>query len=230
MRSQRISALGKALSDPNRAEILCVLHSGRARTAGELAAHVGLAPSTTSRHLAELVDRGLVVVEPSGRHRYFRLRSHEISDLLGVIDTMDLPHPSAAVSRRNTGIAVARTCYDHAAGALGVGIFRSMTRDGLLDLTDDGPRLTALGHARLRSLGVDTQHLGTLRRPLVRACLDWEQQTHHLGGSAAGALLRAMLERGWLARRGEARILTVTDLGARNLDQHFQVVIGRAIR
>lgn len=43
-------------SDPSRLAIL-----------GRLAAHVGLATSTVSRHLACLRDRGLVTARPEGR-------------------------------------------------------------------------------------------------------------------------------------------------------------------
>ena len=82
----RVVNFGTALGDPSRARILAALGSGRAHTAGELARWASLAPSTTSHHLSVLIDAGLVTVESAGRHRYFRLRSSEIANLLEHID------------------------------------------------------------------------------------------------------------------------------------------------
>jgi len=220
MRSVRISALGKALADPSRAEVLCVLSTGNPRTAGQLAAYVGLAPSTTSRHLGVLVDAGLLSVEASGRHRYFRIRSPEVAELLGTIDVMDLPTPSPTASFRSTDITIARTCYDHLAGDVGVGLFEAMVSSDLIE-TDGAPRLTGRGHAALRELGIDTEALGSLRRPLVRGCLDWERQTQHLGGAIGGALFATMLNQRWLERRPDRRVVAITPFGERSLRDRF---------
>ncbi len=51
MQVRRMAALA---ADPTRAEILTTLMDGRAHTGGELARHVGVAPSTASEHLAGL--------------------------------------------------------------------------------------------------------------------------------------------------------------------------------
>ncbi len=224
MQSAQLASLGRAIGDPARAEILTVLAAGRPRSAGELAAIVGLARSTTSRHLSLLLDAGLVAVDPSGRHRFFRLRSAEASELLNLVAMMDLPKSPTIGRRRRDQILTARTCYDHLAGGLGVAIFGSMTERGLLDPPDDeGPRLTAVGHAFLRNLGVDTEQLGLQPRPLTRACLDWEQRTHHLGGGAGAALLRVMLAKRWLRRDGASRAVAVTPAGASALSREFDI-------
>ncbi len=228
MRSVQISALGRAIADPNRAEVLCVLEGRSPRTAGQLAAHLGLAPSTTSRHLSELVDAGLVEFDAAGRHRYYRLRSHEVSDLLRTIDAMDLPARSVIRTRRGNEITTARTCYDHLAGDIGVRVFQSMIAKGWIEApTDQPPRLTATGHARLRALGIDTEWLGAQRRPLVRGCLDWEQRTRHTGGGLGSALLSVMLREKWLTRGRDDRVVAVTPFGVRQLSDHFDVDVGR---
>ena len=49
----------QALSDPARREILVFLRE-RPRTAGEIAAHLGMAPAAASYHLARLKKAGLV--------------------------------------------------------------------------------------------------------------------------------------------------------------------------
>lgn len=222
MRSDRLAAVGRALGDPSRAAILTALASGRPRSAGELAAVAGLARSTTSRHLAVLVDAGMIEVDPSGRHRFFRLKSPEIAELLNLIDVMHLPEPSTTRRRRSSTLVEARTCYDHLAGSLGVAIYEWMLATQKIDPPDEhGPRLTATGHTFLRQLGVDTAELGAQPRPLARACLDWEQRRHHLGGGTGAALLLTMLTRGWLERSTTSRAVTVTPAGEAALDRYF---------
>jgi ArsR family transcriptional regulator, cadmium/lead-responsive transcriptional repressor len=59
-------------SDPNRLAILRHLMLGEHRVV-DLTAHLGLAQSTVSKHLACLRDCGLVVSRPEGRASLFRL-------------------------------------------------------------------------------------------------------------------------------------------------------------
>src|SRR5436305_458131 len=73
------------LADLRRADlvrILLTLGDGRALPAGTLAAEAGVAPSTASGHLAQLVDGGLLRVEPNGRHRYYRLAGPRVGRLI----------------------------------------------------------------------------------------------------------------------------------------------------
>jgi DNA-binding transcriptional ArsR family regulator len=60
------------LSDPSRLAILRHLTLGEHRVV-DLTAHLGLAQSTVSKHLACLRDCGLVVSRPAGRASLFRL-------------------------------------------------------------------------------------------------------------------------------------------------------------
>ena len=229
MRSARVAAVGKALSDPSRAEILCLLSSGTPRTAGQLAAHVGLAASTTSRHLAELVDGHLLRVEVSGRHRYFSLYSADIIDLLTMIDRMDLPKTASGGIRHRAPIATARTCYDHLAGDLGVNLYRSLVADGLIKVDPTGPpHITSAGHAKFTKLGIDTAELDIARRPAVRGCLDWQEQQHHLGGGLGRALLSMMLDQGWLKPQADRRVLLVTSRGKQKFTAAFSLEVGLA--
>ena len=61
------------LADPTRAGMCLALIDGRAWTAGELATATGVARSTASEHLDQLVAGGLLAEERQGRHRYLRL-------------------------------------------------------------------------------------------------------------------------------------------------------------
>lgn len=224
--TSRVSVVGTALADPKRAEILAALVSGTAHTAGELANAVGLAPSTTSRHLSRLVDTGLLTVEPSGRHRYFRIASKDVADLLEWIDGMELPETNPPQRPRpGSELSYARSCYDHLAGELGVSLYQAMVNLDLLLDTPDQPTLTPAGGKHLHDLGIDVDELTNKRRPLTRACIDWTQRTHHLGGAVGVALLQHMLTEQWLRRSRDGRVLKLTDHGRTAFLHHFDLKI-----
>ncbi len=208
------------LADDTRAEILTVLMDGRAHTGSELARHVGVAPSTTSEHLSKLLDAGLVAVEPQGRHRYFRLASRDIAELLetlGASPTLTpAPRPSAP-----TALAFARTCYDHLAGELAVRIYDHLVAQAHLDEADDRLALTPSGLRLFDSIGVDTQAIGSSKRPKARRCLDWTERRHHLAGAAGAAFLDALLANRWVTHGPRPRSLLVTNAGIKAMTTSF---------
>ena len=61
--------------------MLLALMAGRALTAGELAYAARIAPQTASAHLGKLVG-ALLALEKQGRHRYFRLASPPVAEVL----------------------------------------------------------------------------------------------------------------------------------------------------
>ena len=56
-----------------------------------------------------------------------------------------------------------------------------------------------------------------LPTPLLRFCVDWSEQRHHLGGRLGADLLTQFLSAGWVARRPRHRAVDLTDLGADRL-------------
>src|SRR6476469_10429768 len=70
------ACLFHGLSDPSRLSILRHLMLGEHRVV-DLTAHLGLAQSTVSKHLACLRDCGLVVSRPAGRASLFSLSHPE---------------------------------------------------------------------------------------------------------------------------------------------------------
>lgn len=62
----------KALADPTRRALLDRLRGGPA-TAGELAAGFAMSRFGVRKHVAQLVEAGLVLVEERGRERWHRL-------------------------------------------------------------------------------------------------------------------------------------------------------------
>ncbi|MEI2810834.1 MAG: metalloregulator ArsR/SmtB family transcription factor [Nocardioides sp.] len=82
------SCLFHGFSDPSRLAILQHLALGEHRVV-ELTAHLGLAQSTVSRHLACLRDCGLVVSRPEGRASVFSLTHPDaLLDLLAAAERL----------------------------------------------------------------------------------------------------------------------------------------------
>src|SRR6185437_2433932 len=147
--------LAGLLADETRATFCLALLDGRAWTAGELARHARVAPSTATEHLHRLIKGGFLVEDRQGRHRYVRLAGPSVAALVEDLSSHLTPDPPARTLRAATvasAMARARTCYDHFAGRLGVAIADAMTGAGLLD-QDSGIALTAGGHGSPTSSG-----------------------------------------------------------------------------
>ena len=79
-----LDAVFAALGHAQRRHILLVLHArGDSMTAGEIADRFDCTWPTTSRHLRQLEDAGLVTVEKSGRERVYRLATDRIAAVVG---------------------------------------------------------------------------------------------------------------------------------------------------
>ncbi|MCF2532384.1 ArsR/SmtB family transcription factor [Yinghuangia soli] len=216
----QLAALAALLADPTRAAICLALLDGRAWTGGELARHAGVAPSTASEHLTQLVAGGLLVEERQGRHRYVRLVDAQTAQLIEDLAAFagPPPEPAPTLRARSAGeaLARARTCYDHLAGRLGILITDAMTERGLLS-QEAGFALTSDGLGWFAAQGIDLPAARAGRRPLARPCLDWTERRPHLSGLSGAALCEHALSAGWCVRIGSQRALKVTDDGTRQL-------------
>ncbi|MBN6039921.1 helix-turn-helix transcriptional regulator [Amycolatopsis sp. 195334CR] len=216
--SAELAGLAGLLADRTRAAFCLALLDGRAWTAGELAAHAGVAPSTASEHLHRLIEGGLLVQRKQGRHRYVQLAGPEaarlIEDLVGFLGPPKSGKQSLRAVSASAALARGRTCYDHLAGRLGVAISDAMTGRGLLNQVD-GFAVTEAGLGWFeRELGADLAVWRGSRRPLAKACLDWTERRSHLAGSAGAFVCRVSLERGWVKRIGSGRAVRVTPAGS----------------
>ncbi|RLL69378.1 winged helix-turn-helix domain-containing protein [Streptomyces sp. Z26] len=212
-----LARLAGLLADPTRARFCLALLDGRAWTAGELARLAGVAAPTASGHLDRLVGGGLLAEVRQGRHRYVRLADPGLAQLVEDLAAHAGPPPVPPGPRglrrasADAAMARARTCYDHLAGGLGVGLTDALLRRGLL-AESAGFAVTDAGLAWFRRRGVEfAPRPGG--RPVARACLDWTERRTHLAGQAGAALCAYALADGWCARVGTARALRVTPRG-----------------
>ncbi|MFJ2394346.1 ArsR/SmtB family transcription factor [Streptomyces sp. NPDC087843] len=210
-----LAALAGMIADETRAVFLLALLDGRAWTAGELARHAEVAPSTASEHLGRLVAGGLLTEERQGRHRYVRLADSRVAQLVEDLAAQVAPGAterprSLQAAGAGSAMARGRTCYDHLAGRLGIALTDALTQRGLLR-QDTGFALTDAGLRWFDTTGIALNRTG--RRPLSRACLDWTERRPHLAGTAGAALCRHALDARWCVRIGSERAVKVTPEG-----------------
>lgn len=218
-----IAAAAALIADPTRAAFLDELLDGRALPAGELARRAGVTASTASNHLAKLIEGGLVSVERSGRHRYFRLASPTVAQALEALSAVAPAKPVRSLRQSQVAEALrsGRTCYDHLAGVLGVRLTQTLVESGSLTSNDSGFELTPAGESRLTEFGIDLPAARRSRRAFAPRCLDWSERRHHLAGALGAALLHRFLDLGWIARADSSRAVQVTPVGQSGLLETF---------
>ena len=222
------STVAKLLASPARSAVVDALMEGRPLTAGELARIAGVRASTISEHLGELLDGGLVAVITEGRHRYYRLSSAEVADALEAFSRIcpATPVRSLRQSVGDRSLRLARLCYDHVAGALGVTILDRMLGYGwLVGVAGPDFEVTEPGTQALAKIGVDLESCRHARRHFARPCLDWSERRPHLAGALGAAVTRALLDRQWLRSAGTGRGLQLTSLGEHGLRSTFSIRI-----
>jgi len=200
--------------------MLLALMDGRALTASELAGVAGVTPQTASGHLSQMVRAGLLAPERQGRHRYFRLASAAVAQmvesLMQVASQLEPPRRALVTGPRDKALRTARTCYDHIAGRLGVALADALVAGGHAELGPDAGEVTERGFAFLAGVGIDLAPQPGARRTgrvLCRPCLDWSERRPHLAGRLGAALCVHSLEAGWIRRGDAARVLTITPKG-----------------
>ncbi|HTV38217.1 MAG TPA: helix-turn-helix transcriptional regulator [Xanthobacteraceae bacterium] len=226
----RMAEVAALIGDPARANILAALMGGQALTAGELVYAAGVSPQTTSGHLARLTDGFLIACVKQGRHRYYRIATPRVAEMLeGIMAVVaDAPPRHRPLSKIDEAMRNARTCYDHVAGKLGVGMTDALCALGHVTLSGDGGEVNESGVTFFQKLGVDLQSARSRRRIFCRPCLDMTERRPHLGGSIGAALAQRCFDLGWIERMRDGRALAVTASGRRGLSETFGLSLERA--
>lgn len=228
-----LARVAAVIGEPTRARMLCSLLDGHARTGTELAIAAEVGASTASVHLQKLVAAQLVQVTAQGKHRYYSLQGPSVARALEGLSVV----AGEGLLRRKfepstpSRLRAARTCYDHIAGALGVGLHDRMramdwiTADG--NSLRSGYELTRKGAAALATMGIDVDAMLATRRRFAFACLDWSERRPHAGGALGAALLAIALRRKWVVQDLDSRALEITARGRREMMSTFGVRVWR---
>ena len=219
-----ITRIAELIGEPARIRMLAALLNGEGHSASELAMAAAVSPQTASSHLAKLMDGGLIQSQRHGRQRHFWLKNTDVATAIEALGALAPPQAAAAIPE----LRFARTCYDHLAGVLSIGLRDELLRRDLLRKAHHGEFvLTERGEQFLRRFEIDTTRLRGLRRSFARTCLDWTERHHHIGGALGAALLSRFFEMRWIARIRNSRAVRITHEGEVQFERMFGVRCAR---
>jgi DNA-binding transcriptional ArsR family regulator len=212
-----IAITAALIGDPARANMVMALMSGHSLTMGDLAAEAGVTLSTASVHLAKLEFSGIVVSQKVGRSRYFHLANPDVAHCIEALVTVAARagHRRTRPGPREESMRSARSCYDHLAGRIAVGLFERWIAQGVLRWRGGAVYLTGKGRQYLAGRGIEVESLERSKRPLCRTCIDWSERRHHLGGAIGAAVLVHVVEQGWAERVPRSRTVRFSAPGER---------------
>ncbi len=122
MNDLNIYTITAAIADPLRLSIMIYLMRGEATYAG-IQQHLDASQSNLSNHLAVLYKANLIRKINKGRRNSYEIASRDAAQLIELLQNMQKVPVNKTVVKN---IAIARTCYDHIAGKLGVSIFKAL--------------------------------------------------------------------------------------------------------
>jgi len=221
-----ISGIAAAIGKPARIRILNCLLDGRARTSTELAVVANVTPSTTSVHLNRLKTECLVKVLAQGKHRYYSLRDADVARALEALSIVATGSRERFVANTPSRLVIARTCYDHIAGKLGVMLHNRFKAMGWLSISSrkgNSCDLTIDGVKGFESLGIDLEETRAAHRRFAYECLDWSERQPHLAGGLGAALLRIARKRKLVVEDLDSRALSITSQGRREILKRFAI-------
>ena len=217
----RLSGVASAIAEPARTRMLCCLMDGHARTSTELAVVAQVSPSTASVHLARLKEQNLVQVLAQGKHRYYSLAGGDVAAALEALMRVAGVPRLEFIPTTPERLRQARTCYDHMAGTIAVGMHDYMTRQQWLVTGANGYLLSVEGAAAFAELGLDMDGVRKSRRRFACSCLDWSERRPHLGGALGAALMAMLVKDGWIERDLDSRALAITRAGKSRFKRVF---------
>jgi DNA-binding transcriptional ArsR family regulator len=225
MNDLNIYNITSAIADPVRLSIMVYLLRGRA-TYAQLQQHIDVSQSNLSNHLGILYKAKLVNKIANGRRNSYEIASSDAAQLIELLQNMQ--RSSSTPRPEIKKIVLARTCYDHLAGKLGVSIFNSLADQNAIiydrPIADPAyfSKEITLGinaEKTFRAFGVDISGISPTNRKFAYACLDWTERRPHLAGALGAAVCRAMIEQKWITRHEEKRVIAITDSGKKALKE-----------
>lgn len=223
-----MAEIAALVGDPARANMLTALLGGQSLSASDLAWHAGVTPQTASGHLARMAAAQLITVTALGRHRYYKLASPKVAQMLETIYQVagDQPSPRRRLpSYVDTAMREARTCYDHLAGELGVAVAEALVAERYLVLNDEAGVVTRRGRNFFGDFGIDLEAIGQQRRCFCRICIDLTERRPHVAGALGAAFCDRCFTLGWIARVKDSRAVAVTRKGAAGLHERLGITI-----
>ncbi|UUZ96568.1 winged helix-turn-helix domain-containing protein [Paenibacillus sp. P25] len=218
-----ITTVASLIGDPTRAAMLMALADGQAPPAGELARIAKVTPQTASAHLTKPLEGNLIAVEAWSRHRYYRLANADVAQALESLAAVAPPGPVRSLRQSDQAriLSSGRTCYDHIAGKLGVGVTRALVAKGYVEEREEGYLLTAGGQEWFANLGMKASR----KHKVIPHHIDWTERVRHLAGPVSVEMTKRMFELGWITRGEVRRSALLTESGRSALYEQLGAVL-----
>lgn len=217
----KFADMATMIGERGRAMMLWNLLDGKAYTAGELAASANISPQSASNHLSKLIGAKLLAVEKQGRHKYYRFADEKVAQAIENMAAL-LPFEynlAQTKEQKPDGIKLARTCYDHLAGKIGVEITNAMLKKGIIKKANKEYSVSDFGKKWFNEIGVDIEEARQMKRKFAFPCLDWSERKHHLAGALGAAFLTSIIEKDWIRKKKDSREVIITGRGERELNK-----------
>lgn len=220
------ASIAAECSSPVRLMILrLLLEEGESRVR-IMAEQLGVGESALSNHLKRLRDAGIVRVARSGRTATYSIADPRVGDVVASLLSAAGLAPEYPVIDAGTGLAHARSCYDHLAGEVGVKLTRGLIAaeaitvsaggEGGGEVVDVGPNAEKC----FAKLGAGLTGLPANRKQSF-LCDDWSHGDRHLAGALGAVLLQGLISKGFVASVPGSRELTVTETGEKVLAEFY---------
>ena len=89
--AEQAAALLKAMSNPKRLLLLCMLCGSPGTSAGDLARATGLSPSATSQHLAKMREEGLIGSQRDAQRILYFIKNAAVNSLIATLKNVYCP-------------------------------------------------------------------------------------------------------------------------------------------
>src|SRR5262249_59986852 len=133
-----------------------------------------------------------------GKHRYYSLYSAYVAGALEALNIVASNSRDEFIPGTPSRLMLARTCYDHIAGKLGVSLYSSFTARGWFSIgrvqNATACELSASGRKAFAAFGINLEEAYQLRRRFAYECLDWSERRPHLGGALAAFPFALLVE------------------------------------
>lgn len=168
--------------------------------------------------LLVLAETGYLRIERYAAHNYYCANKERI-----IFENLPLSDVSknlkSPVIKVDYKIKLARTCYGHLAGELGVKFTNHLfSRDFISRKTQ---RITEKGFDKFISFGLAKSIVNVSN---VSQCLDWTERHYHLSGVLGKSITHYFLKNEWLKALPKSRAIELTYIGRRNFAEEFDFI------
>lgn len=174
-----------------------------------------------------LIEDGYLRKERYAAHNYYCLNKETVTSIFNddiaffnVSNNLkELPPVNV-----NIPIRMARTCYGHLAGKLGVTFANHIVLEKFIEKNGVSYQLTSKGYDIFSSIIKDIFLLSKSEK-FIDVCLDWTERRYHFSGVFGREISRKFFEYGWIKHFKGSRALKLTNKGKTGFFDLFNFLI-----